>query len=297
MRVLVTGASGLVGRHLLRRIAPHHDVIAVARGEVADAPEGVEWVRRDLTEPLDRSALPERLDVVVHLAQSQRYRDFPEGAEDLFDVNVHSTSRLLRFAREAGAERFVLASTGGVYGHSSKPITEDDPLGLSAPYFRSKRIAELLLDDYAGLITPIALRFFFVYGPGKGQTLVPRLADRILRGEKLTVDGDPGISVNPIYADDAAEAIEAAFQVRDPLVVNVAGAEAVTVTELIERLAGALGRSVEIRHTGEADGDLVADIGRMRSVLGVTPATRLEDGLRVVADSLIGATADASSPR
>jgi UDP-glucose 4-epimerase len=285
MKVLVTGASGLVGRQLLSRIAGRHEVVALTRraDPPAEAAEGVDWVLQDLTEPLDQRALPSRLDAIVHLAQSQRYRDFPDGAEDVFEVNVHSTSRLLRLARQAGAERFVLASTGGVYRYSQKPITEDAPLSLPAPYFRSKRISELLLEDYADLLVPIALRFFFVYGPGTGQTLIPRLADRIMRGEPLTVEGDPGMRMNPIYAGDAAAAIAAALGLEEAAVINVAGKETVTVTGLIERLARALGRDARVSHAGECEGNLVADTTRMEALLGVTGSTGLDEGLAAVA--------------
>jgi UDP-glucose 4-epimerase len=294
--VLVTGASGLVGRQLLGQIASRHEVVALTRrtDPPDEAGEGVDWVRQDLTEPLDERALPSRLDAIVHLAQSQRYRDFPDGAEDLFEVNVHSTARLLRLARRSGAERFVLASTGGVYGFGAQPITEEAPLALSGPYFRSKRMSELLLEDYADLLVPVALRFFFVYGPGKGQTLIPRLADRIVQGEQLTVEGDPGMRMNPIYAGDAAAAIAAALDVDDPAVINVAGQEVVTVTGLIERLARALGRDVRVTHTGECEGDLIADTSRMAAVLGVTASTGLDEGLAAVAHARLADSAAAT---
>jgi UDP-glucose 4-epimerase len=288
MRVLVTGASGLVGRHLLGRILPEHEVIALTRRSDPAAIEGVEWVRQDLTEPLDEQRLPANLDAIIHLAQSERYRDFPDGAEDLFEVNIGSTSRLLRFARRVGVHRFVLASTGGVYGHSPEPITETAPLAPSGPYIRSKRISELLLEDYAELLIPITLRFFFVYGPGKGRTLVPRLASRIAQGEALTVEGKPGMRMNPLYAGDAAAAIAAALELGEQAVMNVAGREVVTVTELIERLARALGRDVRVRHSGDSEGDLIADTSRMATLLGVVPSTGLDEGLATVARSLLG---------
>ena len=48
----------------------------------------------------------------------------------------------------------------------------------------------------------LILRFFFVYGPGRGQTLVPRLVDRILAGEEIVIEGDPGMRMNPLFAAD-----------------------------------------------------------------------------------------------
>jgi UDP-glucose 4-epimerase len=201
-------------------------------------------------------------------------------------VNVHSTFRLLEYGRRAGASRFVLASTGGLYPVSDTPIGEDAPLDLRGPYFRSKRISELLLEDYAEILTGVILRLFFVYGPGEGQTLVPRLAGRIVAGEQIEVEGDPGMRMNPIYVADAAAAVEAALGLERSEVVNVAGSEVVSITELVEALARALGREPKLAHKGESPGDMVADTARMRERLGVAADTPLEQGLAAVAASI-----------
>jgi UDP-glucose 4-epimerase len=287
MRVLVTGATGLIGRSLLARLAPGIEVIGMARGEPPPGPAGVDWVRQDLTEPLDGKALPHSLDAIVHLAQSERYRDFPDGAEDVFEVNVHSTFRLLDYARRAGADRFVLASTGGVYGPAPDPIREDAPLVLAGPYFRSKRMAELLVEDHSELLRAITLRFFFVYGPGQGRTLVPRLSERILTGEEIVIEGDPGMRMNPIYVEDAAAGVEAALRIGESAVVNVAGDETLDVTELVQRLGTALGREPTVTHAAgrDAEADMVADTARMRELLGVVPTTPLDRGLEEAARS------------
>lgn len=285
MKVLVTGAAGTMGRHVVPRLAANHEVFALTRGDApAELADSATWVRQDLTEPLDPAALPGAIDAVVHLAQSRRYRDFPDGAEDVFAVNVESTLALLRWATGAGASRFVLASTGGVYGTGDpEPVTESSPLRPEAPYFRSKRMAELLLEDWSELITPVVLRFFFVYGPGDGTTLVPRLADSILEGREIVIQGDPGMRMNPLHVVDAAAAIEAALALDGPAVVNVAGAETIALSELVERLAASLDREALVRHTDEEPGDLVAATDAMRERLGVSPAVSLDEGLATVA--------------
>jgi nucleoside-diphosphate-sugar epimerase len=290
MRVLVTGATGLIGRRLIERLGQSAEVFAVARGEPGPQVEGVQWLHQDLTEALDHSVLPGAVDGVVHLAQSERYRDFPDGAEDIFAVNVHSTFRLLEYARAVGAQHFVLASTGGIYGYRADPIDESTPLAPSSPYFRSKRIAELLLDDYGAFFAGVALRFFFVYGAGPGRGLVSRVAQQLLADEEIVIEGRPGVRLNPIYVDDAAAAIEAGLGLGASTTVNVAGAEVVDLTELVEMLAAELGREARIRHDegGEPAGDMVSATTRMRDELGVLPATALKDGLRLVADSLVG---------
>ncbi len=265
-------------------------MVALTRRSAPDGtPSNVSWVRQDLAAALEAEALPQRVDAVVHLAQSERHRDWPDGADDLFAVNVSSTQRLLEYARHAGAGAFVLASTGGLYVPGRDPISEEGAVAPPGPYFRSKRMAELLTEDYQDLFATVVLRFFFVYGVGDGATLVPRMAAAILANEEIVVEGKPGLLINPIYSDDAAAAVREATNLRRSAVVNVAGAEIVSITDLVERLGAALGRDPRIRHApGKADA-MVADIARMRTLLRMEPQTTLDDGFAAVARSLAGA--------
>ncbi len=188
----------------------------------------------------------------------------------------------------------MLASTGGVYGHRPEPIDEETPTRLTGPYFRSKRISELLLEDYAEILTGVALRFFFIYGAGGGETLVPRLSASILAGEEIRIEGDPGMRMNPIYVADAARAVERALELESPAVVNVAGHEVVAIGELVRLLAEALGREAILEHHGESPGDMVADTTRMREVLGAEAETTLATGLAAVTSALGEAAATES---
>ena len=186
-----------------------------------------EWVLVDLAEPLAREALPRRVDAVIHLAQSDRYREFPEGADDMFAVNLTSTAALLEYARAANASRFLLASSGGVYAPAAQPITESAAVAPPNFYLSSKYAAELLVRSYSSILRTIAFRFFFVYGPGETRTLVPRLVDKVLRDDVIEIEGDPGLRMNPICVEDAVRVLAPALSVDQSGVFNVAGAEVV----------------------------------------------------------------------
>jgi len=176
----------------------------------------------------------------------------------------------------------VLASTGGVYGYRPHPISEreDEPRPTTF-YFRSKRSAELLAEAYAELFAVVVFRLFFVYGAGQRRMLIASLIDKVTGGEPIVVDGDPGLSINPIHIDDAVRAFEPALELDRSATVNVAGAERVSVTELVRLIGELAGRPPAIEHTeAQPEGDLVADIGRLRELLGVAPAISLSEGLR-----------------
>ena len=129
MKVLVTGATGFVAPHLIRRlVADGHEVLALGHDqERIPTGDGITPVVVDLATPLDDGAIPE-FDSIVHLAQANV--PFPDGAGDLFRVNVVSTQELLDLARRRGAERFVYASSGSVYGLGEGAVAEDDPRRL-----------------------------------------------------------------------------------------------------------------------------------------------------------------------
>ncbi|MFL5935855.1 MAG: NAD-dependent epimerase/dehydratase family protein [Gaiellaceae bacterium] len=287
MRILVTGASGFVGRRFVEMYSGRHDLFALVRSPGPDL-AGVEWIVHDLVDPLDEAGLPERLDAVAHLAQSRRYRDFPDGARDVFDVNVRSTLGLLEYARLAGARSFVFTSSGGVYGYSYERFAETEPVSPLNFYLSSKYSAELLIANYQRFFSTVVLRPFFVYGPGQDRMLIPTLIDRVTAGEVVTVEGARGLRITPTYVDDVVRALEPALHFSGAGLFNVAGDEAVTITELVELIGVATGREPRVEHAPqESGGDLLGDNTQMREVLGVVPEVDLRDGLaRTIASRL-----------
>jgi UDP-glucose 4-epimerase len=289
MIALLTGAGGFLGRRVAGLLAAEHRVLAVTREDPGDRIDEVEWLRLDLADPAVE--LPGNIDAVVHLAQSRRYRDFPEGAADVFAVNLAATFRLAEHARRCGARKFVLASTGGVYG-PGKAAREDDPV-LAAPpdgalgfYVRSKLAAELIVESYASLMETVILRPFFIYGPGQSRMLVRVIAERVLAGEAVSVQGRAGMRVNPIYVDDAARAVQASLAAGPAGVFNLAGEEVVTIAALAELTGELAGVEVRLEHVDGEPADVVADTTRLREVLGLARSTALRDGLQALLSSL-----------
>ena len=100
--VLITGANGLWGMSVTRSLLKRgHRVFALVRDSTAIKHENLTPVPADLATSWDVCCLPRRADVVIHLAQSNRFRDFPEGSEDVFNVNISTTAKLLDYARRA----------------------------------------------------------------------------------------------------------------------------------------------------------------------------------------------------
>jgi nucleoside-diphosphate-sugar epimerase len=281
VKILVTGAGGYLGSHVVTRLATEHDVFSVVRpGREATCPAGT-VIGHNLAGSAT-AGLPEKIDVVVHLAQSPHYRAFPEQAEDVFAVNVASTLHLLQYARKAGAQRFVLASSGGISGYRAEPIRESDPANPPGFYLTSKHQAEGLVNTFADFFDTTILRYFFIYGPHQQGRLIPMLLDRLIQGQPVTIEGDEGLRFNPVYVDDAAQATAAAVGLVGHHLINVAGPEVVSVRGLVTSMAALSGTTPVWQQTGQAPmGNMVADIETMRVRLGA-PTTDLQTGLRQV---------------
>lgn len=285
-RILLTGATGLIGKRLTSMLKGMHELSVLGRGEPVP---GVDWIACDLSEPLDTSILPGNVDAVVYLAQPQFFRDFPERANGIFEINVAKVQALLDWACKAGVRQFVLASSGGIYGHGNDAFREEDIVRPSGPlgyYLASKHCAELLTESYADHLCVAVLRFFFVYGPGqRAGMLIPRLIESVRTGRPVILQGQDGVRLNPIFVDDAATAVVRSLALTESHKINIAGSEVLSLRQLAERIGQVVGRAPVFEMQSDAEPrHLVGDTSRMERLLG-TAAIALNEGLRRMVDA------------
>jgi UDP-glucose 4-epimerase len=285
-RCVVTGAGGLIGGRMLPElVAEGWEVHALSHTRPAgiDA-SGVVWHAVDLAAGLDEATLPSQVDAVVYLAQSEHFREFPQHARDVFEVNTGGVLRLLDYARRGGASRFVLGSSGGVYGSGDHRFSEE--LDLTARedlgyYLGTKFCSEILVQTYAAVFDVMILRFFFVYGAGqRGSMLVPRLVDSVRRGVPIHLDGPDGLRLNPIHVSDAARAVVRSLVLSGSERINIGGPAVLTLREI----GDAIGRLVEREPVYEVESgararNLVGDIDKMSRLLG-KPEVHFDEGIR-----------------
>lgn len=281
--VLITGANGLLGRHALAVFKNDYIVHALVRNTPNNPIEGVQYHVVNLAQPLGIDTLPQDIDTIFHLAQSSFFRDFPDNALDIFQVNIASTASLLDFARKTKVKRFVYASSGGVYGAGAHAFHENsliNPHGSLGYYLGSKLCAEILAETYSQIMTIGILRFFFIYGSGQNRTmLVPRLIDNVKSGKPITIQGDNGIQLNPIHVSDAAMALKKMMGIDDSMIFNIGGDHTFSIREM----ANIIGKATDkVPIFSQADGEprnLVADISTMKSHL-LRPTTPFAQGIK-----------------
>jgi len=277
--ILVTGAAGVIGRRVVRRLAedgrPVHatDLVAPEPIPGALASEG------DLT----AEGLPalEEIRVVVHLAAvMSNSRDVPGEGVDLIRANLGSLLGALRLA--PNAQRLVLASSMVVYGPpDANPVTEDHlrrPANLYA-------VGKVAAEDCARIWgeeegrSACWLRIGSVYGPDDPPgRAIPSFVRAVAAGEAPTVSGES--KRDYVHVEDVVTAIVRAVDSDAAGPFNVATGQGTGTLELARLAIGAAGLDLEPNVTGDARGmDVILDPTRAREGLGFEAEISLRDGL------------------
>jgi GDP-4-dehydro-6-deoxy-D-mannose reductase len=280
--ILVTGAQGFVGGHLLDQLGGRGlpvdvdvtDARAVARAVAASRPSGV-----------------------VHLAAISSVGASWADAGETWRVNAVGTVNVLEAVRlEAPATRVLVASTGEVYGRAEEvPTTEDAPIAPLSPYAASKAAAELACDQARrAAVDVVVARAFQHEGPGRDELFaVGSWSAQVARAEEA---GGGAVRVGDLSArrdiTDVRDVCRAYMLLLDPSVpadtYNVATGRAVEMREVLEILVGLAECPLEIEPDPErmrpAELPVVCgDASRLQAATGWTPRIPLE---QTMADTL-----------
>ncbi len=304
MKVLVTGAAGFIGFHLVQRLLGRGDEVvgldnlsdyysvALKEARLAQVRSGrFRFVRMDLA---DREALPalfaaERFDAVVNLAAQAGVRYSVENPWAYVDSNVVGFLNILECCRHYPVRHLVYASSSSVYGGNEKtPFSEedrvDDPVSL---YAATKKSDELMAGCYAHLygLKVTGLRLFTVYGPWGRPDMSPMLfASAILAGRPVKVFNHGDMLRDFTYVDDIVEGMVRVLD-RVPQkheVFNIGCSNPVRLMDFISELERALGREAEKIMLPMQPGDVYqtyADTTKLERELGYKPGVMLREGV------------------
>ncbi|HET6998720.1 MAG TPA: NAD-dependent epimerase/dehydratase family protein [Solirubrobacterales bacterium] len=310
MRSLVTGGAGFIGSNLVDALLARGDEVTVVddlstgrRSNLDGAlAAGADLVEIDIRDAAALAALASerRPETIFHLAAQIDVRK--SLADPAFDaaVNVGGTANVLDAARAAKARRVVFVSTGGaIYGEGEGqqlPLDEGAAIAPLSAYGQSKFAAEGYLALYERLygLSSVALRLGNVYGPRQdplGEAGVIAIFCGLLQsGGRPTIYGDGTQTRDYIYVGDVVAAALAAAESSVSGAINLGTGIETNVLELTEAL-GRLGAAENFEpefapaRAGEVQ-RITLDASRAKRELDWSPATSIDEGLRLTLDSL-----------
>lgn len=304
-KVLVTGAAGFIGSHLVELLLDlGYQIIGLDNFDDFYSPAIKRHNIRNLNgandflleqgdirdEPLlARIFKTNDIDTVVHLAARAGVR--PSIKQPLLyqDINIGGTINLLEASRTCGVKQFIFASSSSVYGLSSSlPFKEDAKLEHpTSPYASSKAAAELFCYTYHHLydLPVTVLRFFTVYGPRqRPEMAIHRFTRMIDSGEEISVFGDDNSKRDYTNISDIVNGISRALtaQNRGFEIFNLGNSHPISLEYLIQLIEAALGKKAKIKRLPMQPGDVpitFAEISKAKNRLDYQPKVTIEEGI------------------
>lgn len=288
--LLVTGASGFVGRHLIERAHRNYDVTAVGRGESPHwLPGNALWISLDLSLSLNPAILPVDWWGVVHLAAETLPSAFSTTKPMLDSVGM-----LLNLLAHLRSGRLLLVSSCHVYASGNEAKTEQSLARPDGRYGLSKLLCETAALANASLDVRIARPFNHLGVGMRPELVVPSIVSRILAADDHAPIRMMGLDSIRDFLD-VADIVDAYLEILniDQLgspVFNVCSGKAVNIGTLVERLANAAGKSNKAEFAQKAmSGDdiasLVGDAALLKSVTGWSPTVTLDESARRIMDA------------
>jgi UDP-glucose 4-epimerase len=286
LRILVTGGSGFIGRHVVARLRARGDEVSVV--DLKPFPDSA--VPCTVGDLRNRSVVEEAvapgLDAVVHLAAITSVLQSVNEPDAVFHTNVVATGYLLEQCRRLGVGRFVFASTNAVAGNVGTSIIDESLLlHPLTPYGATKAAAEMLFYAYASSygMTTVALRFTNVYGAGMQtkDSVIARLMRAAQSGGGIQIYGDGEQLRDYVYVTDAAAAIEHGLAMSEPDVLTIGAGESVSMNELHRIASEVTGVAIGKEHVPGKPGEMpavVVSIAKAKAS-GWSPQYSVRDGI------------------
>jgi dTDP-glucose 4,6-dehydratase len=306
--VLVTGAGGFIGSHLVERLA--HEGARVrafvrynSRGDTGllrllppDTYSKLEVIGGDLRDAEAVRLAVRGVDTVFHLGALVSIPYSYLHPREVIETNIVGTLNVLVAARELGTRRIVHTSTSEVYGTACYvPIDEDHPLQGQSPYSASKIGADKVAESFhkAFELPVTTLRPFNTYGPRQStRAVIPTIITQALTGEEVHL-GNVEPARDFTFVSDTVEGFlrVAAAEGVVGKEINLGTGAMITIRDLVQKISGLIGRDLRIVEETDRHRPDRSEVMRLQAspkkafdLLNWQPRVPLEEGLRITID-------------
>ncbi len=300
MKIFVTGGSGFIGKHLIKKLQNEHELIIYENFSNSSEEDfsnllkkNVFLIKGDMTNfPLLKKSLM-NVDLVIHLAAKIDILESITHPNDTHKINVEGSLNLLRCCVENNIKNFISASSAAVYGNPTEiPVSEKTVPNPVSPYGAEKLSLEFYAKAFANAydMNCISLRFFNVYGKGQSNEyagVITKFIEKIHSNQPLTIFGNGENTRDFIHIDDLVDGIVKSISNingKKGNVYNLASGVSTSVKELAELMILISKKNLKLNFTDSRPGDLLhslASIELAKKELGFEPKISLEDGLTI----------------
>jgi NAD dependent epimerase/dehydratase len=301
-RVLVTGADGFIGSHLVQLLqdqGAHVRALALYNsfnswGWLEELPglKDLDVVTGDVRDPHFCYDLTRNIDVVFHLAALIPIPYSYKSPESYVDTNVKGTLNLCQAARASGIQKFIQTSTSEVYGTAQYvPIDEKHPLNPQSPYSATKIAADAVaLSFYYSFELPVVVaRPFNTYGPRQSaRAVIPTIISQLAAGRREVRLGDLRTTRDFTFVEDTCRGFLAIAAMDGGIgeAFHIGSNQEVTIGDLFTLIAQTMGveatvvqDSERFRPPGSEVQRLWCDNTKLQRLCGFRPASPLQDGI------------------
>ena len=319
-RVIVTGGSGFIGRHLLKKLVACKPISVIVISNTSST-NAYQLKDRKLFEDLPLTFytadisnrkeisdifLQEKADTCIHLAAKISVTDSIKNPDETMEINVNGTHNVLEACHNSQVNNFLFASSAAVYGDVKKlPISENEKLAPLSPYGSSKMIAEQSVTSYQKqkkIQNTISLRIFNVYGSGQTSEadVITKFAKRLTIGKAPVIYGDGTQTRDFVSVDDVVDGILLSVKAMEnkyierlnfPPVFNIGSGTGTSIVEVARKMIAISGLELDpIYEKGNQESGVIlhsyADMTKAKGVLQFVARKDLEEGLRDIIEQM-----------